>query len=78
MEIMFNILCLLVGMIIGSIFCIVLIKWAFEYEKKLFELMVADETHDPVVYNTNITTPDRWLNANVNSEGDDADESACK
>lgn len=62
MEIMIGILCLLVGMIIGSIFCIALIKWAFEYEKKLFELIVADETHDPVVY-----TPDRVIN-NVYSD----------
>lgn len=62
MEIMIGVLCLLVGMIIGSLFCIALIKWAFEYEKKLFELIVADETHDPVVY-----TPDRVIN-NVYSD----------
>ena len=57
MEIMIGVVCLLAGMIIGSIFCICLVKWAFEYEKKLFELIVTDETHDPVVY-----TPDRVVN----------------
>lgn len=50
MDTMIGVVCLLAGMITGSIFCICLIKWAFEYEKKLFELIVTDEMHDPVVY----------------------------
>lgn len=84
MEIVINIMCFLVGMVIGSIFCIVLIKWAFEYEKKLFELIVADETHDPVVYTNNVTIPDRLFDASTinhlhtDLEGDTADESKCE
>lgn len=79
MEIMISILCLLVGMIVGSIFCIALIKWAFEYEKKLFELIVADETHDPVVYAPDQVVhnvyADTIFDKNSETEGDVIDES---
>lgn len=84
MEIMIGILCLLIGMVIGSLFCIALIKWAFEYEKKLFELIVADETHDPVVYTNNVTVPDSLFEAGIlnrmhtNVEGDTINESKCE
>lgn len=84
MEIAINIICLLAGMIIGSVFCILLIKWAFEYEKKLFELIVADETHDPVVYTNHVAMPDNLFSANIvnhthtDMEGDIIDESKCE
>lgn len=72
MEIIIGVLCLLSGMIVGSIFCIMLIKWAFEYEKKLFELIVTDETHDPVVYPANEMPV---LNTIINNKGVDYNES---